>query len=221
MPALTRKGGFIASGECVRKRYPNAARAGQCRHFPPGKVPFFPPNGPRYDRETFLFSPHGCPTSQMNTVQSIPWGGFAEECMIHVLFMGVFYLVVFAAVCIVLAALAVWQRGTFLRRAVHFGLFAILLLTAGALFNGLWSCMVWGRLYFSRDYVLDFSPLWPVSQSVIDAPFGNMRGQLLGVSLFQLQLVWLFFAAGTWSAAILSYRICRRLPARRVLRCSR
>ena len=140
-------------------------------------------------------------------MQPIPWSKFPDECLLYFMLMGVLSLVVFGAVCIVLAAVAVWQRGTVFRRAVHFGLFAILLLTAGSFFNGLWSCMVWGRLYFSTDYLIDFSPFWPVTQRVIEAPFGFMRGRLLGASLFQVQLIWLVFAAGTWTTAIFFYRL--------------
>ena len=128
--------------------------------------------------------------------------------------MGVLHLTAFVVGCFVIAAVAIRQRGTFLRRAGRFGLFVGLLLIVGSLANGLWSCLVWGRLYFSTDYVFDFSPLWPITQKVIDAPFGDMRGQLLGVSLFQLQLVWLLFAVGTCAITIVLYRlICRRPPA--------
>lgn len=132
--------------------------------------------------------------------------------------MGVLHLIVFVGVCLVFAALAIRQRGTFLRRVGRFGLFVGLLLIVGSLANGLWSCLVWGRFYFSTDYVFDFSPFWPITQRVIDAPFGDMRGQLFGVSLFQLQLIWLLFAAGTWTVTILLYRlICRRPPANHAL----
>ena len=108
--------------------------------------------------------------------------------------MGVLHLAMFAVGCLILGALAIRQRGTFLRRVGRLGLFLGLLLIVGSIFNGLWSCLIWGRLYFSTDYVFDFSPFWPITQKVIDAPFGDMRGELFGVSLFQLQLVWLLFA---------------------------
>jgi hypothetical protein len=91
-------------------------------------------------------------------------------------------------------------------------LFVGLLLVVGSVANGLWSCLVWGRLYFSTDYVFDFSPFWPITQKVIDAPFGDMCGQLFGVSLLQLQLVWLLFAVVTWTATILLYRLISRRP---------
>lgn len=143
-----------------------------------------------------------------------PWSEFPAECLLYFALMGLVHLAIFVIGCLVLAALAIRQRGTFLRRVRRFGLFIGLLLVVGSISNGLWSCLIWGRLYFSTDYVFDFSPFWPITQGLIDAPFGDMRGQLLGVSLFQLQLVWLLFAAGTWTATILLYRlICKRPSA--------
>ena len=136
------------------------------------------------------------------------------ECLMYLLMMGVFHFLVFIVACAALGVLAIWQRGTFRRRAGRLVLFLGLLLLIGSVANGLWSCTVWGRLYFSTDYVFDFSPFWPITQELIDVPFGDMRGQLLGVSLLQLQLVWLLFAGFTWAATILLYRlICRRPPA--------
>ena len=134
--------------------------------------------------------------------------------MYYFIVMGLLHLALFAVGCLIFAAHAIRHRGTFLRRIGRFGLFLGLLLVVGSVTNGFWSCLVWGQLYFSTDYVFDFSPFWPIMQKVIDAPFGDMRGQLFGVSLFQLQLVWLLFAAGTWAVTVLLYRmICRRPPA--------
>lgn len=76
----------------------------------------------------------------------------------------------------------------------------------GALCNGVWSCSVWGWLSYSADYVLDFTPFWPIKQRVIDLPFGDQRGQLFGVTLTQLNIVWLLFVLGTYGVAALLYR---------------
>lgn len=85
-------------------------------------------------------------------------------------------------------------------------MFLTLLLIVGALCNGVWSCLVRGRLYCSTDYVLDFTPFWPIKQRVIDLPFGDQRGQLFGVTLTQLNIVWLLFATGTYGVTALLYR---------------
>ena len=58
----------------------------------------------------------------------------------------------------------------------------------------------------STDYVLDFTPFWPITQKVIDMPFGDQRGQLLGVTLTQLNMVWFLFALGTYGVTVLLYR---------------
>ena len=143
----------------------------------------------------------------------IPWSEFPAECFWYLLPMSVLHLAAFVIGCVVLV---VWPRrapGVLIRRIGRFALFTILFLLVGSLFNGLWSCLIWDRLYDSTDYVFDFMPFWPITQSVIDAPWGDERGRLLGVSLFQLQLVWFAFAASTWLITIIFYRIfSRRLP---------
>jgi hypothetical protein len=149
----------------------------------------------------------------MNAIKPTPWIEFPGECMIYFVLMGILHLAVYVAGCLGLAVLAVRQRGTFFRRAGKFGLFTLLLLAAGSLANGVWSCLIWGRLYFSTDYVMDFFPFWPITQEFISAPFGEMRGRLLSASILQVQLVWLLFAAGTWAAVIFSYRFIRPRPS--------
>lgn len=141
-----------------------------------------------------------------NHMSTIPWSEFPFEFAIYFVLMGMLHLVLFAGGCLLFTMLAIRERGNFRRRAGRLGLFLGLFLLAGSVANGLWSCLVWGRLYYSTDYVFDFSPFWPITQRTIDAPFGTERGRLLGVSLFHVQLVWLLFAAGTWAAAILLYR---------------
>jgi len=119
--------------------------------------------------------------------------------------MVVLHLAVFIVGCVILSILSVLphkQPGTLKRRIARFGLFMVLFLFVGALFNGLWSCLIWDRLYNSTDYYFDFCPFWPITRAVIDAPWGDERGRLLGVTLFQLQLIWFIFAAGTWTVTI-------------------
>ena len=140
----------------------------------------------------------------------IPWREFPAECLLYFVGMGILQLAVFVIGCLVLAVLARKQPGTFLRRVGHFGLFSVLLLVVGSLFNGLWSCLMWDRLYHSTDYFIDFTPFWPITKNVIDAAWGDDHGQLLGVSLLQLNCVWLLFAVGAWSATIFLYRLVSR-----------
>jgi hypothetical protein len=138
----------------------------------------------------------------------IPWSEFPAECFWYLAPMSVVHLAAFVIGCIVLVVFS-RKQGMLLRRISRLGLFISLFLVVGSLFNGLWSCLVWDRLYDSTDYVFDFVPFWPITQSMIDRLWGDGRGQLLGVSLFQLQLVWFLFAVGTWGATIFLYRLVR------------
>ena len=141
----------------------------------------------------------------------ITWDQFPIECFWYVYpFMWAVHLVIFFIGFIISAMLPLKQPGTLKRRTKRLGLFVLILLFVGALFNGLWSCLIWGRLYYSSDYIFDFSPFWPITRSIIDDPFDPRSGELFGVSLLQLQLIWLLFAAGTWAVTIYLYRIIRR-----------
>ncbi len=141
------------------------------------------------------------------------------ECLWYFVPMSVVHFGVFLLSFLVMAVLLRKERGVLGRCARRLALFIGLLLITGSLFNGLWSCLVWDRLYDSTDYVFDFTPFWPITRGVIDTPWGGERGGLMGVSLFQLQLVWLLFAAGTWGVTVFLYGLLRR-PDRLTTACS-
>jgi hypothetical protein len=139
-----------------------------------------------------------------------PWAEYPMECFLYVWpMMGIFHLILFAVGCVILLFASAKEPSTYARRIRRFGLFLFLLLFVGALFNGFWSCLIWGRYYYSLDYVFDFSPFWPITQGIIEAPFGDQHGALLRGSLFQLQCIWFLFAAGTWTVTIFLYRRIR------------
>lgn len=128
------------------------------------------------------------------------------ECLWYLVPMSVVHLLLFLVYCPIFGSIS-WPR---LR---HIALFFGLLLIAGSIFNGLWSCMIYGRLYDSADYIFDFTPFCPITKGLINETFGNHHGRLLGVALWQLNLVWLLFALGTWSSTICLYRlICKQWP---------
>jgi hypothetical protein len=77
--------------------------------------------------------------------------------------------------------------------------------------------VIFGRLYWSTDYVSDFNPFWPITQAVLDARFGDQVGGLLGVSLHQLQAIWLLFAVAAWLSGFALYRLIRRRNAPHVV----
>jgi hypothetical protein len=140
----------------------------------------------------------------------VSWSQFPFECLLYLIVAGLLQLIAFGIGCLALAVIQRKQPGTWLRCVGRFGLFLGLLLLVGSLFNGLWSCLVWGRLYYSTDYFVDFAPFWPITQERIDRPFGDLRGQILTGSLFQLELVWLLFALSTWGVTIYLYRTLHR-----------
>ena len=111
---------------------------------------------------------------------------------------------------LVVGALSVWWSGKFLRWCRRWIVFNLCLFLVAGLVNGLWSCLIFGRFYWSTDYVSDFSPFWPITRGVLEAPFDGEVGGLLGISLLQLQALWLLFALTTWLSAFALYRVCRR-----------
>jgi hypothetical protein len=161
-----------------------------------------------------------------NTFHAVPWDQFPAECFLYLLVMSYLHVPFFVVGSFVLALLPRKLPNTLTRRIVRFGLFVGLLLIIGSLFNGLWSCLVFNRLYYETDYFVGFVPFWPITQSVIDATFGDEHGKLLGVTLTELQMVWLLFALGTWGITVLFYSLAdrslgrvegRRIVAARVL----
>jgi hypothetical protein len=140
----------------------------------------------------------------------MPWSHFPTECLLYLAFMSVPHLAAFLVGYLIAALLLHRQPGAFRQRVGRLRLFMGLLLLVSSAFNGLWSCLIWGRLYESMNYLIDFLPIWPITRTVIDVPWGNERGRLIEVSLFQLQLIWLLFAAGTWGCTVFIYRFVRR-----------
>jgi hypothetical protein len=110
-----------------------------------------------------------------------------------------------------LALLPRQTPGGLARRILRFAIFSLLLLLSGSLFSGIWSCTVWGRFYYSTDYVFDFWPFWPITQSIIDFKFGDERGKLIGCTLFQLNLIWLAFSMCAWAITITASWLLSRL----------
>jgi hypothetical protein len=75
------------------------------------------------------------------------------------------------------------------------------------LVNGLWSCFIWGHLYWSVDYTSDFSAFIPITSGQIDYSWGpEMSGGLNGITLLQLNLIWAVFAVSAWTLAFFATR---------------
>jgi hypothetical protein len=129
------------------------------------------------------------------------------DAFIYLIFVGIGYLVLFGIFCCFIGlAPRYWRPGQFKRSALFFGL----LLCVSAVLDGLWFAFVYDTLYRTGDYFCDFTPLIPFTSNDLDLQWG---GELLGASLWEVQLVWLFFASVAWTSVILLYRkICGRWP---------
>ena len=137
------------------------------------------------------------------------------DCIFYLIFMSVLLFIIFVLGCLVLYVISALSRKQcqFLkRRIVGFALFNFLLLIVGCVFCMLWSGLIFGNLYYSYDSLADFEPFWPITQGLIDYG-GDMRGQLFGVSLLELQLVWLAFTLATWATTYYLYKLLRRESA--------
>lgn len=132
---------------------------------------------------------------------------YLGECAWYWAFMSVVHIVLFALGVAVLALASRSRRGQFRSWFLRWALFSVCLFITAGLTNGLWSCLVFGRLYWSTDYIFDFSPFLPITQRVLDYRFGGQAGGLLGVSLLQLQALWLVFSVCAWVSGYALYRI--------------
>lgn len=94
--------------------------------------------------------------------------------------------------------------------ASRVGIFLILLLFYGAIGQIIWNSAVFGKLYYSTDYVFGYLPFYPITQAEINAEFAGERGALLnGSSLWTVNSVWSIITACVWITATLSYYAIR------------
>src|SRR5271155_5233524 len=92
----------------------------------------------------------------------------------YILIVGFVYILLFLVGCVAALAPAPRTFMGYLRRIGNIGLFLAILLFVGAFFGALWGEVIWGRLYESTDYCgIDFLPFLPITQGLIDAPFGD------------------------------------------------
>jgi len=107
-----------------------------------------------------------------------------------------------------------WRR--YLTFARAFIVLSICFFITSALINGIWSSTIWGRVYFSTDYVVDFNPFYPISQAWIEIPFGDVEGKILpGFTIFHVRMAWFLFAFASWASAFFLYSRTRRLWTRK------
>src|SRR5688572_8372038 len=134
------------------------------------------------------------------------WNDFFVECLYYFVPLSVVHIAAFIAGSLVIMALSRRNTPGLFRRIRRFGLFLALLLVAGSLFNAESRCVLSVILYLRTNNNLDSIPSRPTTQRVVGRPFWYLPGQLFGITVSQLNFVWLLFALGTWAGTVLSYR---------------
>jgi hypothetical protein len=141
----------------------------------------------------------------MQMIRGFHWYEYPINCLYYFLMSAVDHAIIFALGCLVLVLVSLWARVGYLRLLKRWSIFNIILILVGAAMSGFWDCLIYGHLYVTADYVADFSLIFPITQNTIDVHFDDYSGHLIGVSLRQLQCVWLLFALVTWTLAAVIY----------------
>ena len=137
----------------------------------------------------------------------MPFGEAAITTYLYLILVGAFYL----AIVITVAAPVCLFRHRFGLRPSFRALWRVLaflslLLVVGGVAQFVWTTAIWGRFYYSTDYVYGYMPLLPMTQRIIDFQFASRRGALNGISLTTLNLIWLAFTIPVWALTIQIYR---------------
>jgi len=143
------------------------------------------------------------------------WIEFPTECLWYLLPGAVFHIAALVISFIAIFALRRlgWYRPPLLTAMIFQGY----LLIAGMIASGIWSCTIWGRLYWSVDYTSDFSVFFPISRKLVDYSWGaNYSGGLNQITLTGLNMVWLAFAIGAWLLAFAATRWTGRFRQNRI-----
>ena len=117
------------------------------------------------------------------------------------------HLVVLGVGALILAFLSAKHPGQFLGRMLRLAVFLGVFLVAGAVLNGLWSCLIYGQFYNSSDYDCGFLPFWPFTKYWMEMRDGD--GQLMDVPIL-MHFMWLLFTAFTWGITIVLYQLILR-----------
>ena len=139
------------------------------------------------------------------------WLDFPTECLWYLLPGLVFHAIGFIVVLFIVMILG-WFRIQWPRLSTLM-IFQLWLLISAMIVNGIWSCTIWGNLYWSVDYTSDFSVFMPIRRWQVEYSWGpEMSGGLNGITLTQLNLVWTIFAISAWMIALFATRwTCTKL----------
>lgn len=133
--------------------------------------------------------------------ESKSWLEFPSECLWYLVPGVVHHIVALVATLAFMSLLRrVWKNQPRISTILYFHGY---LLMVAMIANGLWSCAVWGNHYWSVDYISDFSVFFPISRATIKHSWGSeMSGGFNGVTLAELNLIWVGFGVGVWLIAL-------------------
>src|SRR5215213_5752542 len=98
---------------------------------------------------------------------------FLGHFFLYTFLVGSFHLLVFFLLALLLIPVVFRSSSLYFSLIERVGLFSALLLLSGALANSAWMALIYDRLYFSQDTVVDFFPFIPFGQWVLDVKWGN------------------------------------------------
>lgn len=142
------------------------------------------------------------------------WIEFPSECLWYIIPGLVFHAIGFIVALVIVMILG-WFRIQWPRLSTLM-IFQLYLLISAMIVNGVWSCTIWGNLYWSVDYTSNFSVFMPIQPRQIGYSWGpEMTGELNGITLTHLNLVWAIFAITAWMLAFFTTRwTCSKLRRR-------
>lgn len=145
-------------------------------------------------------------------IEPCPIINVSNEALLYAMCFGIIHASILGAGLVVGTPLLSRGRKQYFDFARAFIVFNICFLLTSAVSNGIWSSTIWGRVYFSADYVVDFNPFYPISQSWIESPFGDVEGRIFpGFTILHVRVAWFLFAFASWAGAIFLYSRIRRL----------
>ena len=122
----------------------------------------------------------------------------------YIFYSGYYHLIVFSAYIIIISFLKSFYKIKLSVR--HVLIFYTILLLYSALVNSLWDSIVIDKLYHSADYTVDYSPFWPITNSVIYNTYAGDKGYLIGNStLMTINIYWIFFTILNWIITIVTF----------------
>jgi hypothetical protein len=146
----------------------------------------------------------------MNNAIRLELAELADCITSYLALIGVFYSCVFIiGMLYIMCRETMHPHGGMLscfRRIGRLALFLTALLMVGDFYSVIWSAMIHNHMYHSAGYDgVDFVPWYPITRDLVESTYGADSGKLIGVTLFQLQVIWLVFSIATWTSTVVVF----------------